>query len=223
MKSGTMYAAKLKKAYARLRQSVPSRRVPGADDPVRRLAIAILGVHCGDDEGERAVDRALTTLVDWNDIRVSSALEVNKATGNTIPQGTQRCQQLIDALQAIFDCENRLSLDRLKSMGRREARHYLEQLDGVDEYAVASVILWSLGGHAIPVNDGLLQRLREADLINPLASRAEVQAFLERHVSATDAKEFCMVIRSFKGNKRSASGSARTKAATKRKSETRSK
>ncbi len=223
MKNGTVYAAKLKRAYARLRQSVPNRRVPEADDPVRCLAIAILAVHCSDEEADRAVDRALTAFVDWNDVRVSSALELNKATGNAIPQGTQRCQCLINALQAVFDCENRLSLDRLKGMGRREARHYLEQLNGVDEYAVASVILWSLGGHAIPVNDRLLEALREADLINPSASRGEVQAFMERHVSATDAKEFCIIMRSFKGKKRAASKSSKTKGTTKRKSETSSK
>lgn len=223
MKNGTVYAAKLKRAYARQRQSVPNRRVPEADDPVRRLAIAILAVHCSDDEADRAVDRALAAFVDWNDMRVSSAVELNKATGNAIPQGTQRCQHLIDALQAVFDCENRLSLDRLKGMGRREARHYLEQLNGVDEFAVASVILWSLGGHAIPVNDELLDTLRAGDLINPSASRAEVQAFLERHVSAADAKEFCMIMRSFRGGKRPAAKSSKAKAATKRKSAARSK
>jgi len=201
MKNGTVYAGKLKKAYAKLRQTVGSPVAPDPDPPLRRLAVATLGVGSSDQEAERALDRALTTLVDWNEMRVSSAAELNRATGNCIPHGVERCQNLIDALQSIFDRENELSLNRLKTVGRREARHYLAGLQGIDEYAAASVILWSLGGHAIPVNDRLLESLREADLVNPTADRAEVQAFLERHIGAAEAKRFCVIMQSFAAGK----------------------
>jgi endonuclease III len=203
MKNGTKYAARLRTAYHRLRQSRPAPTIPEPDDPLRRLAIAILGVGGGDEDAVRALNRALSVLVDWNDLRVSSAMEVNKATGNSIPHGLHRCQQLIHALQSIYEKEHRVSLDRLRSMGRREAREYLGKLKGVDEHAAASVILWSFGGHAIPVNDKLMESLRQADLIHPEATRAEVQAFLERHVSANDAKQFCLLMRSFHTPKRS--------------------
>lgn len=205
MKNGTLYAGRLKKAYAKLRHASPRPPSPEPDDPLFRLAVAILGVDMNEEEAARAVRRAQAATVDWNEIRVCSASELNRATGNVVPQGVQRCQQLIRALQAVFDQENRLSLDRLKTIARREARNYLEQLDGVDEYAVASVIRWSLEGHAVPVNDRLLDALRSAELIHPAATRAEVQAFLERHVSAGEAKEFCMIMRSFQGGPRSGS------------------
>ncbi len=211
MKSGTIYAARLKRAYAKIRQSVPQPKIPESDDPLRRLAIAVLGVEGAEEEAETALDRAFTTVVDWNELRVSSAAELNKATGNTIPHGVERCQRLIDALQAIYDRENQLSLDHLRTMGRREARHYLEQLNGVDEYGVASVILWSLGGHAIPVDDRLLEHLRNTDLVNPSADRAEVQAFLERHISAAEAKEFCIIMRSFTPKRTSGKAGVRPK------------
>ena len=66
-------------------------------------------------------------------------------------------------------------------------------------------MLWSFGGHAIPVSDPLLASLRAADLIHPTATRAEVQAFLERNINAAQAKEFCLVMRSFAVPKRAAS------------------
>ena len=62
-------------------------------------------------------------------------------------------------------------------------------------------MLWSFGGHAIPVSDTFLQALREAELAHPHATRAEVQAFLERNINAAQAKEFCLVMRSFKAAK----------------------
>ncbi len=216
MKNGALYATKLKKAYGKLRQSLPKPELPEADDPMRRLAMGILGSECGDAQAGRALDRALSTMVDWNEMRVSSPVELNAAIGNAIPHGLERCQGLIEALQSVFDSEHCLSLDSLRNLGRREARHYLERLGGVDEYAVASVILWSLGGHAVPVDLKLVAKLSEAGLVNPSATRAEVQAFLERHVGAAEAKEFCILIRSIKPAKQSESKHKKPKAATRK-------
>lgn len=204
MKNGTVYATRLRKAYTRHLQSVEKPEIPDSDDPLRRLAMAILGVGSSDAEAERALDRAFSILADWNELRVSSAEEVHVATGDKRADGVDRSQRLIDALNAIYNRENRLSLERLRTLGRREARQYLEALPGVDEYAAASVLLWSLGGHGIPVNDALLKVLQEADLVHPEADRGEVQAFLERHVSAADAKNFCLVMQSFAPKKKAA-------------------
>jgi endonuclease III len=163
---------------------------------VRRLAIAVLGREAGDEAGERALDRIFGVMLDWNELRVSSAEEVERAIGNALPNAQERARELVKALHAIYYKENKVSLDRLKTLGRREAKQYLEELDGVDPYAAASVVLWSLGGHAIPVDDRLWKALREADVVHPDANRAEVQAFLERHISASDAKESCVILRS---------------------------
>ncbi len=205
MKDGTRYAGRLKKAYAKLRQSVAEPKIPEVDDPIRRLAMAILGMECGDAEAARAIDRIFTTMVDWNEVRVSSVAQVYRAMGDRIPQGLDRAGQLLDALQAIYEREHRVSLDRLHNIGRREARDYLEALPGVGDFAAASVMLWSFGGHAIPVSDKLLSSLHDAELIHPTATRAEVQAFLERNVNSAQAKEFAVIMRSFAVAKRAAS------------------
>jgi endonuclease III len=197
MKQGTAHAARLKKAYAKVRHAAPTPQIPEPDEPLHRLGIAILGVKYGDVQAQQAIDQLLTTMTDWNDVRVSRPSEINAAMGNANPERLEHCQRLIRALQSVYDHENRLSLDRLRQLGRREARQYLEGLDGVDQYAVASVALWSLGGHGIPIDDRLLRALRDADLVHPDADRGEVQAFLERHVAASEAKEFCIIMRSF--------------------------
>lgn len=217
MKDGTLYARRLKKAYAKLRQSVGEPKIPGTGDPIRRLAIAILGMDCGDAEADRAIDRLFTTMVDWNEARVSSVAQVHRAMGDRIPDGADRVRQLLEALQSIYEREHSVSLDRLRNMGRREAREFLEALPGVGDYAAASVMLWNFGGHAIPVSDKLLTALRSAELVHPSATRTEVQAFLERNVSAAQAKEFTVIMRSFTASKRgSAAGSKSAKPARKK-------
>lgn len=196
MKNGTLYAGRLKKTVAKLKRTLPTPDIPEPCDPIHAMALAILGLECGNSAARKAVDRLREAVVDWNEVRVSSPFEINKATGNVIPHGIQRAQQLADALQSVYQSENRLSLDRLRSMGRRDARHFLEALDGVDVHAAAYVILWSLGGHAIPVDEPLLETLRRTELVHPAASRGEVQAFLERHIAADEVKAFCIMARS---------------------------
>jgi len=210
MKNGTAYAVRLKKAYAKQKKSAGAVESGGLDDPLRRLAIGILGVVNGDEYAERLVNRMTSKIVSWNELRVSSALEAQRAAGDSTAGNRPLYERLIRAQQAVFDRENVMSLDRLKSMGRRDARAYLDALDGVDAHAAASVVLWSLGGHAIPVCDRLLDALRAADLIHPDADRAEVQAFLERHVPAVEGRTFCVAMRSFAAPKRSRSKTGRT-------------
>jgi len=197
MKNGTLYAGRLKKVYAKLKQSGGPATPDEPDDPVRRLAIGVLGVTCGDEVAERALERLRAVMVDWNEIRVSSPPEIHAAIGDQVPDGVKRSEALKLALQSVYERENRMSLDRLKTLGRREARQALEKMRGVDDYAAACVVLWSLGGHAIPVSDRLWEAMKTAELVHPEATRAEIQAFLERNISAAEAKDFCLAMRGF--------------------------
>ena len=210
MKDGTKYASRLKETFSKLRRSVAPAVLAEPGCPLRQLGIAILGVGMSDEEAEQAVEKCFETMVDWNEVRVSTPREVQRATGLMNENGLTCCRGLIRALEDVYQRENTLSLDRLQTVPRREARQYLESLAGVDAYAAASVMLWSLGGHAIPVNDRLLAALREADLIHPQAKRREVQAFIERNISATDGKAFCLVMRALPLKKQRASTKAKT-------------
>lgn len=209
MKDGTLYAGKLKKAFNKQRQSTPAGSIPEPDDPIRRLAISVLGEDCGDESASAALDRLLKSMVDWNEIRVSTPDQVAHALGDKIPDVVERARRLSRALHGVYLHEHCISLERLRNLGRREARDYLEALEGVNDYSAAAVMLWSLGGHAIPVHDDLLRALRNAGLVHESASRVEVQAFLERNIPAAQAKEFCLVMKNFTAPKRAASSTSK--------------
>lgn len=218
MKDGTRYAGKLKKTFAALKSKTKAPALPETGDPLYKLAVATLGQSIGDSRARRAIERLLANMVDWNEVRASVPGEVFKALDMPLADGPALCAKLVALLQAIFDREHKLSLDSLTTMARRQAKQYLETLDGTNEYVVASVVLWGLGGHAIPVDDRLLKELRSADVVHPDATRAQVQAFLERHIGAADAKLFCVLMNNFKANKRAATkaGKPKTRRATKK-------
>ncbi len=220
MKDGTRHADRLKKAYAKVKHSISAAEIPEPGDPIDCLALGILGSDNGPERAQRQVNKAKSVVVDWNEIRVSNVHEVAELLGDTGAESLRRSQNLLDALNAIYDRENSVSLERLKSLGRREARQYLETLKGMDEYAVAYVVLWSLGGHAIPVWNQVLGTLRGADLVHPTATRAEVQAFLERNIPAADGKAFSLMVGSLGSAKastakKSAPAKSKKRAATK--------
>ena len=192
MKHGTAYAKRLKRFYSRIKkiECPPSLAEPA--DPLEQLVLSILSLDTSRAHARRALDKLLAIMVDFNEIRVSPPRQLADLIAPYVPNSLACASRLCGILNAVFNSLNTLRLDALRSLGKREARHRLEKLDGIDPYCVASVLLWGLGGHAVPVNNPGLSALRREELVGPKSSIAEVQAFLERHISPADAKVFCL-------------------------------
>ncbi len=197
MKNGTLYAKRVRKVFSQLKSAHGTPEAPEPSDPVEQLVIGLLGLEVPESRAHRAAKALCEVMVDINEVRVSTAAELAPIIAPYVPDSMDRADAIRLALNAVFKKESAVSLETLKKSGRREARHYLESLDGVDRYAAASVILWSLGGHAIPVDQKMYQAYRKHDLVDPGATIDEVQAFLERNISAADAKIFCLLMRKF--------------------------
>lgn len=195
MKNGALYAKRVKRLFNQLKRAEGKPAIGEPTDPTDQFVLSLLSVDSTEEQGTKALRRLRECAVDYNEVRVSSPAEIAGVVKDTIPDGARRARVLVQALNAVFRAGNQMSLGLLHDMGLREARQYLEQLNGVDPYTVASVILWSLGGHAIPVSDRMLELLRGDDLVAPECGVAEVQSFLERHISAADARSFCLLLR----------------------------
>ena len=191
MKNGTVYAKKIKQAYSKFRGSGP-KDAPEPRPPVEQMILGVLSQETSIVRAEKALVRILEDMVDFNELRVSTPAEVAASIGKHIPRSVHHAKALLTVLDAVYQLEYTITLDHLSSKGVREVKAYLQNLDGMTPYAMASVMLWSLGGHAIPVNDVALEFLKANDLVDANASGAEVQAFLERHISSADAKGFCL-------------------------------
>lgn len=195
MKEGTLYAKRVKKSYAQLRAAQGKPEIPEPSDPIEQLVLGLLSFETSPPDGIRALRAIREVMVDWNEVRVSTDAELARVIAAIVPQSIVVASCVRRALNAVYRKQHSVSLNSLHKLGRREARHYLEQLDGVNHYAAASVVLWSLGGHAIPVDHRLFEALRQSELVEPHADIHEVQAFLERNIAADEAKAFCLLMR----------------------------
>jgi len=217
MKNGTAYGKKLKKAIPRFRGSAPKSELECAD-AIEQLIVAVLSQETSIQRAHKATQQLLEDMIDFNELRVSTPAEISTSIQKHVPHSVQRGKVLVRVLNAIYKNEYAVSLDRLKGKGVREIKSYLDSLDAITPYVSASLLLWSLNGHAIPVNDPTLEMLRSEDLVDAGADTAEVQAFLERHISAADAKSFACDIEAYaaKGRFTAKSDGAKTSAGRKK-------
>ena len=195
MTRASEYAAKVKRLLNRLRREQGKPPAVEPTDPLEQMLTAILARNATDPRARKTYALLREATVDLNDLRVTPADDICEIIGTKSPEHTARARAMRDALKEVFIRENHLSLDFLRDRGRREARQYLESIPGVDAFVAASVMLFSLGGHAIPLDDAMLEVLRAEEVVHPAADLAAVRAFLERHISAADAQAFTSLVR----------------------------
>jgi len=197
MKRGSEYAKRVKKLFQQLIQKHGRPAQRELTDPIEQLVMSILSA-CTSYEKARAVyDKLFEEMVDLNELRVTPPMELVQIFGQGFPLARAKARQIVDALNAVRKRQDALDLSFLKQRGRREAREYLESLDGVDPATAAGVVLNSLGGHAIPVDNLTLYVLRKEEIVNGDTDLAGVQSFLERNISATDARAFVELLNKF--------------------------
>ena len=228
MRNGTQYAKRLQRVYKQLCKQVPAEVVdkfPMADlSPIEQLVYAQIAAETTPAQAAKAFRQLLREMIDLNEVRVSTAREIANVIESGVPNALACGRHIRQSLNAVFERENRVSLDRLRDCGRREARQYLDALPGTTPYVAASVMLWSIGGHAIPVGQRLLNALCEQNLVDPGADISVVQGFLERNIAAADAKHFTLATEALiQGQKGSAKTTTRSPKATKPRSSRKTK
>lgn len=197
MKQGTEYARKIKRLFTRLKKDFDAPADSEPTDPVDQLLFGILHRGASAAEAGKVLKRLNEAMVDRNELRVSSPAELIDIMGPSFPYATQKAKAIIAALNDVFAHYDALTLEPLKDKGKRDARKALEDMNGVDPSVAAGVMLFSLEGHAIPVDEMTEQVLRADDLVHPEADVSEIQAFLERNVPAAQAKTFTHLLRRY--------------------------
>jgi endonuclease III len=194
MKQSSLHAKRVKQLQQKMARQFgkPGRTEP--TEPLQQLIEGILSVCASPARARAGMKRLAGPMVDLHELRVTPPMELTGLIGDTIPFAAEKAQRIVDALNAIRVRQDTLELGFLKQRTRREAREYLESLDGVDRAAAARVMLFSLGGHAIPVDALTLYVLQKDGMVDAGADAVDTQAFLERVISAADAPAFAELL-----------------------------
>lgn len=221
MKHGSQYAKQVKRVFNRLVRQHGKPKHDTLADPIEQLLLGVLARGTTETAAAAAMKSLQEGTVDLNELRVASPREMVQLLGENFPHAIEKARDINSILNEIFNRQHELDLNFLRDKTRREAKDYLQKMPGVDTCTVARVMLVSVGGHAIPVDENILAYLRRQELVDPEADEAEVQAFLERNIAADDAYAFYTLVRRLAASSRPRT--KKTAAATKKKTRKTSK
>lgn len=194
MKGANECARRVKQFFKMLRAKLGKVGKPSVGDPVQQMILGILTRDMPESKAREALERLNEMVVDYNELRVISPLELTEAL-HDFPDAKVKAEDLSRALNRVFAFEHAVSMERLEQMSQRDARQYLDKIDGLEAYTRARIRLLGLGQHAIPLDEAMWALVRKAELVDPKCSLEDAQAFLERQISADDALEFVALLR----------------------------
>lgn len=195
MKDSKDYSPKIAKLLRSIKRTGQTCPMPQYSDPVEAVVYGLLCEQMSEAAAGRTYKRIKSHFLDLNDLRVSRLEEILDVFKDTSPAAEKAARAINQALNAIFEKTDRITLDILGQEGKRQAHKELAELNGITPFAVNYCFLTALGGHAIPMTAAMLAYLRDHELVHPEATEAEIAGFLERQIPGKDAYAFYALLR----------------------------
>src|SRR5207302_409743 len=131
---------------------------------------------------------------DWNEVRVTSTLEIVEALDGTLSEAEARAQRIVDFLQEIFETTYSFDLEPLlevlQKKGIKQASKQLLRYQAANDYAVSWVMQHSLGEHTLPLDSSSLRTLKRMGIVEGELDLDGVRASLEHQVPKAKGMQF---------------------------------
>ncbi len=197
MKNETAYAKKLSALLKRIKKT----HSPLADghplDPIGQLILSMLEWEAPARSAALAYKRLMNDMVDYNDLRVSHPVHIESVLGPNYPRVKERTERLLGVLNEVYTRQHAVSFEGIAGKPKKEIRAYLDSLPSMPTYVSAQLVLLCFGGHAVPVDQALLDKLVKEGAIDPDATVEQANSILERQIRAADAHEAHLALRAW--------------------------
>ena len=194
MKNATKHAEDLRSLVKKLAKEHKPDPKPTLE-PLKALVRGAMAYDASDARADEAMDVIAREFVDLNELRVATELEVQDMVGQRFPGIEKRVAMVTAILNAIFEKEHTLSLDRLKTLSKKDARAALKGLAEVHPFVEAYTMLFGFDAPAVPVDDTMLQYLKDHAVVEATTTLDEAQRFLEHAVKGEEQYDLFAVLR----------------------------
>jgi endonuclease III len=192
MKNATAHTKKIKKLLSGMKKVKPSDE---PRDRIELLVLAALQENATLAKAQRALSTFRKEFVDLNELRVAQPSELVELLGMRYPGTRQAAERVGKTLNAVFYHANDLTVEFMETLGKRDLRKLMGKL-GFTPY-ITAIMLLEFGGHAIPVDQDLVDALEIDGMIEPGSTVAQVEGFLESHIAHKDALSAHAALRAF--------------------------
>lgn len=189
MKNATVYAKKLKTLLSALKKRFSVPTLPADLTHLDHLVLSVLRTGTTYDLAMEGLRTLREEFVDFNEMRVAPPKDIADNWGSDMPQARVKAELLTLSLNRVFDHGKELGFNYLADFGKRELKAHLRENIGLPSYSEAYLTLYVFGGHAVPVDENMVQKLKAEDMVHQDADVEEVRALLERTVTAKEARE----------------------------------
>ena len=194
MKNAGKHADDLRALMKRLvKEYKPEDREP--QEPLKALVRGAMSFDVSDSRATDAMRAIETEFVDLNELRVATDLEIQELLGVKYPEIEKRVEMITRSLNNIFEREHTLSLDRLKTVSKRDARQFLRELPDIHPFVEAYVMLYGFDGHSFPIDDEILGFFRDQGIVEDATPLDEAQRFVEHHLKAEECHDLFASLR----------------------------
>lgn len=166
---------------------LPPNGFERSDAVLVELLHALLLWETSTSEAKAGLERLIAGVVDLNELRVCMPEEIAGFLGERYPLALERALRIRHALNAIYQREHALCLSHLKEAPKREARAFLDSLDGVPPFVAARVSLLCMGIHAVPVDERLRDLLLAEKVFREAVSVEAAARWLDHTIKADES------------------------------------
>ena len=186
MKDSAKYARRIRPLLSGAKRAEKAEQAEQVDK-IRLLLRAVLEEDATSKQAAEGMAVLEQEFVDLNELRVSPPKDIVERLGRNFPNAQAKASGVTTALNAIFDRTNTLSLEYLAKQTKRDVRKTLREEFGLSLYAESVLTLYAFDGHAMPVDNLLLEALKLDKYIHPGSDMADLQGFLERIILSKHA------------------------------------
>lgn len=168
--------------------------LPNSDRPLlEQLLFACVLENAHYEPAEEVFARLTTTFFDLNEVRVTTVRELSEVM-QALPDPGAAAERVRRALQSVFEATYAFELEALKKQNLGQAIQRLEKFKGTTPFAVGYVTQATLGGHAIPLDQGALKALAILGIATPAEEKSGNVTGLERTVGKAKGAEFASLL-----------------------------
>lgn len=165
---------------------------PTAPPKDRTVLEYLIIACCGENSPQDAADKVFAALrsdyFDWNEVRVSTLRELAEAM-KPLNDPEEAATRLKRVLQSVFETHYTFDLEPMRKQNLGQAAKQIEKYNGSTPYTVAFVTQHGLSGHAIPVNQGLLECFRIVGIVSDAEAAKGQAPGLERAIAKSKGTE----------------------------------
>ncbi len=175
------------------RFGAPRRPVPG-EEPLDTLLFLVLLDGASERRAERAFRHMGELFVDWNELRVSSPLEIEEAIAG-VEDARTKARRIGALLNGIFDRQNQLSLAGLLGMDAKELESFLTNIEGMTWADAAQLLFVQFERPVLPVDEDIVRVAMRLGVCGDASNVEEVRKAIE---SIVPKKKYWECFRLFK-------------------------